>query len=115
MVKHVDQLESITITSPLAQHASMKVLVSKEEGWQDHVFRVVNVEKDGYTPKHEHPWPHINYFLEGEGELMIDGVIHQVKPGSYAFVPGNTIHQFKNTGSTLFKFICIVPSIGHKV
>jgi quercetin dioxygenase-like cupin family protein len=115
MVKHIDDLESIIFKAPIALEASMKVLVSKEEGWMDHVFRVVSVGVGGYTPKHEHPWPHINYFLEGNGELMIDGVIHEVKEGSYAFVNENTIHQFKNTGDQTLRFICIVPTIGHKI
>jgi quercetin dioxygenase-like cupin family protein len=77
-------------------------------------MRVVEVEKDGYTPKHNHPWAHINYMIDGEGELFIDGKINKVKAGSFAFVPPGAMHQFSNSGKSIFRFICIVPKIGHK-
>lgn len=113
MVGHVKDLVNKKLESPLVQHASMKVLVSKEEGWDNHVMRVLELGKDGYSPKHEHPWPHINYMIEGKGELMIDGTVYPVEAGSYAYVPENTLHQFRNAGDKPFKFICIVPSEGH--
>lgn len=114
MVGKIQDVENIIFSTPLAKHASMKALVSPQEGWKDHVLRVVTLEKEGYSPKHEHPWPHINYILEGQGEIEIGGIIHPVTSGHYAFVPGNTLHQFRNRGHEPFKFICIVPVEGHK-
>jgi quercetin dioxygenase-like cupin family protein len=114
MVNHLNQTEKKYISNPEANNAFMKVLVSEKEGWEDYVMRVVEVEKEGYTPKHQHPWPHINYVIEGQGEIMIDGVLNPVEAGSYAFVPADTLHQYKNTGDDVFKFICIVPKHGHK-
>lgn len=114
MTGNVKDLTAKPVTHPSAKNASMKVLVSPQEGWEGYVMRVVEVEKNGFTPKHSHPWPHINYMLEGEGELLIDGVINKVSIGSYAYVPSNSLHQFRNTGDTEFKFICIVPEEGHK-
>lgn len=114
MIGHLKQLEKKPIIHPESDRAFMQVLVSETEGWSDHVMRVVTVEENGYTPKHAHPWPHINYMIEGEGSLMINGEITPIKAGSYAFVPGNVLHQFRNEGKTPFKFICIVPKEGHK-
>ena len=114
MIGKLSETVKKKITSPEAKDASIQVLVSPNEGWDSHVMRVLEVEKDGYTPKHQHPWPHINYIIEGQGELMIDGVVQPVEAGSYAFVPSNTLHQFRNVGSSTFKFICIVPKEGHK-
>ena len=102
------------VLHPEAKNAKMKVLVSPEEGWKDHVMRVFELAPDGYTPKHKHPWPHINYIIEGNGELFIAGKIHEVTAGSYAYVPENELHQFRNVGNKEFKFICIVPKEGHK-
>lgn len=115
MVGNIKDLEKHIVNHPSASNAAMKVLVSPTDGWEGHVMRVVEVEENGYTPKHQHDWPHINYFIEGEGELLIDGEWNKVTPGSYAFVPNNTLHQFKNTGKSTFKFICIVPEEGHKL
>lgn len=114
MVGNVKDLIAKVVSHPSAQDASMKVLVSPEEGWEGYVMRVVSVEVDGFTPKHSHPWPHINYMLEGEGVLLIDGVEHPVCKGSYAYVPAMKVHQFRNAGTTEFQFICIVPEEGHK-
>lgn len=106
--------DAIVITHPSAENAKMKVLVGDQEGWDSHVMRVVEVEENGFTPKHSHPWPHINYMLEGSGELMIEGINHPVEAGSYAYVPSDKLHQFRNKGTGVFKFICIVPKEGHK-
>lgn len=113
IVKNSKDLDRIEVTHHSAANAFMKVLVSPEEGWDGYVMRVVEVEKGGFTPKHSHPWPHINYFIEGTGELMIDGINHPVEAGSYSFVPDNALHQFRNKGDSIFKFICIVPKEGH--
>ncbi len=114
IVGNISELEAKVISHPDADNSKMKVLVSAKEGWEDYVMRVVEVEENGYTPKHSHPWPHINYMIEGIGELMINGEINPVTAGSYAFVPKKALHQFRNVGKETFKFICIVPKEGHK-
>ena len=114
VVGNTKDLEKKTIESYQVQGVTMKVLVSPKEGWEGHVMRDHEVEENGYTPKDSHPWPHINYIIEGSGELMIDGVVHPVSAGSYAYVPLDTLHQFKNVGQGIFKFICIVPEFGHQ-
>lgn len=113
IVGNMNEMVSNVIADEAAKDASIKVLVSKNEGWESHVMRVIDVKQNGFTPKHSHDWPHINYIIEGEGELMIDGKINQVSAGSYAYIPSNTIHQFTNVGNSVFKFICIVPKEGH--
>lgn len=115
VVGNVKDLNKIEVKHPSAQNASMKVMVSPQEGWNGYVMRHVEVEENGFTPKHKHPWPHINYMIEGEGELLINGKINKVTAGSYAYVPGDSLHQFRNAGKGVFKFICIVPEEGHKV
>lgn len=93
--------------------AAMKVLVSEKEGWQDHVMRMIELGPDGHSPKHAHDWPHINYVVAGNGVLHMDGKDHPLDAGGYAFVPEGVVHQYRNTGSEPFRFICIVPSRGH--
>jgi len=114
VVGNIEKLIANEITSTEAKNAKMKVLVGPDTGWDDYVMRVIEVEVGGYTPKHSHPWPHINYIISGDGELMIDGKNNPVKSGSYAYIPQDHLHQFKNVGNDVFKFICIVPKEGHK-
>jgi len=113
IVENAKNVPVIEVSSNDAKFTSMKALVSKVEGWDGYVMREVEVLEGGYTPKHSHPWQHINYFIEGEGELMIDGKVNVVTPGSFAYVPGESLHQFRNVGKGIFKFICIVPEQGH--
>lgn len=113
MIKHINDVETVTVKHPSAFNAEMKALVGEAEGWDDYVMRVVEVKKGGHTPKHQHNWPHINFMLEGEGEILMDGEYQAVKAGSFAFVKANMLHQFRNSGDKPFKFICIVPKEGH--
>lgn len=114
MVGNFNDLDKKVLTSDLVKNAAMKVLIGEKEGWDDYVMRVVELGVDGFSPKHIHEWPHINYMIEGTGVVMIDNVDHPVEAGSFSFVPGGKIHQFRNTGTKDFKFICIVPKEGHK-
>lgn len=93
--------------------ASMLKLVGKEEGWDSHVMRIIELGPYGFSPKHEHDWEHINYIIEGEGTLFIDGEEKPVKAGSYAYVPAGELHQFRNATDKTMRFICIVPTRGH--
>ena len=113
-VSHEQKILASTIESPEVRNAAIKVLVGEKEGWTDHVMRIIELGPDGYSPRHSHPWPHINYMVEGSGTLYMDGRDHPVKAGAYAFVPANTEHQFKNAGNDMFRFICIVPKEGHQ-
>jgi quercetin dioxygenase-like cupin family protein len=89
-------------------------LVGPEQGWEGHVMRLFTLAEGGYTPRHNHGWPHINYIVSGSGTLHMNGTDHPVTAGSVAFVPPGTEHQFRNTGSEDFAFICIVPEEGDK-
>ena len=114
IVAHESNVTAAVIESPEVKHAAMKVLMGAEEGWADHVMRIVELGPDGYSPKHIHPWPHINYMVAGQGTLEIEGRTHKVRTGSFAYVPADQEHQFRNTGDGIFRFICIVPKQGHQ-
>ena len=100
IISHLDKLEEIVMSGDAVNAASMKKLVGAEEGWDSHVMRVVELGLDGFSPKHTHPWPHINYIIEGEGVLFLEGEERPIKAGSFAYVPSGELHQFRNTGKT---------------
>ncbi len=107
------EVSSRSVEHPGAKNAAMKVLISPEKGWAGYVMRIIEVGKDGFSPRHIHDWPHINYMIEGSGVLYLDGEETPVETGSYAYVPAGKEHQYRNTGAGLFRFICIVPEEGH--
>ncbi len=114
IVANEKNLTAKVLSGDAVKNAAMKVLVSPEEGWDSHVMRIIELGEGGFSPRHDHPWPHINYMIEGEGTLHIDGEDIRVEAGSYAYVPAGKLHQFQNTGKGTFRFICIVPKEGHK-
>lgn len=114
-VDHTEKIPGIEINNPgNALNVIKKVLVGPEQGWQGWVMRLFTISSKGFSPRHTHPWPHINYIVSGQGTLFVNGQDYEVKPGSVAYVPDNAEHQFTNTGSDDFSFICIVPEAGDK-
>ena len=113
IVANEKDVHAIIMESPEVKNAAMKALISPKEGWDGYVMRVVELAQGGYSPRHAHDWPHINYILEGHGSLHVDGKDTPVETGSYAYVPAGTRHQYKNEGNGTFRFICIVPQEGH--
>lgn len=113
IIEHESHCVAQPVTHPDAKDAAMRVLIMPENGWSGHVMRVIELEEGGWSPKHIHPWPHINYILEGMGSLYLNGQETSLQPGSFAYIPDNEEHQFQNTGSGKMRFICIVPERGH--
>ncbi|MBV1757050.1 MAG: cupin domain-containing protein [Dethiosulfatibacter sp.] len=114
IVGHKDDIEFVRPEDPSVKGAEMKKIIGSEEGWEDHVMRIVRLEPNGYSFNHNHPWPHINYYIKGQGVLTIEGKEYPVKEGGYSLVPANKQHQWKSTEDSGLEFICIVPKEGHK-
>lgn len=41
---------------------------------------------------HSHPEAEVYFGIEGEGEVVIDGVPHRLAPGIALFIPGGAVH-----------------------
>lgn len=111
-VNNVKKISQVIVNAPGAINVVKQTLVGPAQGWDGWVMRLFTLNKEGYTPKHSHPWPHINYIVSGTGILYLEGKEHEVEPGFTAYVPGGAEHQFKNRGEDNFTFICIVPEEG---
>ena len=112
MISHIDNVSAVAMKIPGAEKAWKKVCISPQEGWEGYVMRVFELEPGGNTPEHTHPWPHINYFLQGEGTVYLDGKANEVKAGSFAYIPSGALHKMINRGEDVFRFICSVPEEG---
>jgi quercetin dioxygenase-like cupin family protein len=41
---------------------------------------------------HHHPEPEVYFGLEGEGEVLIDGIPYHLAPGVALYIPGGAVH-----------------------
>lgn len=113
-VDHVKNIPEQKLDAPVLLNVFKQVLVGPAQGWQGWVMRLFTLGPNGYSPRHSHPWPHINYVTSGKGILFMDGQEHEMETGSVAYVADGIEHQFRNQGQDNFSFICIVPEEGDK-
>lgn len=114
IVGHINDLAGIPIQGSEVKGALKKALVTPLEGWDGWSMRHFTLDTAGFTPKHTHPWPHINFITSGSGILHLDGQDHELTQGSFAYVPAEKLHQFRNNSQGNLSFICIVPEEGDK-
>lgn len=60
--------------------------------------------------RHRHVQPEVYYVLEGTGVVEIGNKKQAVGAGTAIFIPGNAIHCFTNTGTSILKFIYAFPA-----
>lgn len=95
------------------ESVTKQIVLGPDDGSNEIVLRYFSVEPGGASPHHSHDFPHLVIIESGNG-VSIDegGAEHPLKKGDYVFVPDNETHQFRNTGTEPFDFICIVPRRG---
>jgi mannose-6-phosphate isomerase-like protein (cupin superfamily) len=60
---------------------------------------VMTIQPGEEIGEETHEGDQILFFVEGEGEAVLDGESRAVGPGDYVFVPAGTLHNFVNSGS----------------
>lgn len=113
-VSHLNDIQEIKVNMPGALNAYKKTPIGPAQGWEGWVMRIFTLKDGGNTPRHTHPWPHINYIISGFGTLILEGKEIPVEAGSVAYVPSGADHQFMSSSNNDFSFICIVPEEGDK-
>jgi quercetin dioxygenase-like cupin family protein len=53
------------------------------------------IEAGAELPEHSHPHEQVANLLEGEMELVVDGIAHRLTPGKVFVIPGEVIHSGK--------------------
>jgi quercetin dioxygenase-like cupin family protein len=116
-VSHYEQVAKSPVTMEGAVGCQVRWLVDEAQGAPNFAMRQFEVAPGGYTPKHSHPYEHEVFVLEGAGVVLEGDAEHPLAAGDFVLVTPNEVHQFRNTGSTPLKFLCMVPnsSVGQQV
>lgn len=88
---------------------TIRWVIAKEDGAPHFAMRVFEVQPGCGSPHHRHWWEHEVLVLDGRGVVATEEGDFALGPGTAVFVPGGVLHQFRNTGEGLLRFICLVP------
>ena len=111
MVRSEDDVKIIELHQEGLKNVKKQILVGPKDGY-DGFMRMFIIGEKGNTPYHKHDWYHLNYVVEGEGIVTIEGVEHKIRKGSVAYIPSNTTHGFGNIGQGDLRFLCLIPKEG---
>ena len=92
-----------------AKDVEIRWLISKDDGAEKFAMRMFEIKSGGFTPLHSHPHEHEVFVLEGEGVFVCEGEEYELGKEYVIFVPGDKEHQFKNTGDSVLRFLCLIP------
>ena len=109
LIRACDPEAACPVTMSGAEGVSMQVMVGQQDSAPNFAMRHFVVKPGGHTPRHEHPYEHEVYIVEGAFEVFCDGQSQSVQAGDVLLVPSQATHQFVNTGSTPGRFLCLVP------
>ena len=104
----LDDLPLISAAS-LGEGVLKRIVFGPGRFFDDYSVRLFTLPARKIIPVHEHDWPHYLITLDGHGQVVIDGVLHDLPQGSWAHVPADVPHSYGNSGDESFTFLCIVP------
>lgn len=93
-----------------AKDVAIRWLISKEDGARNFALRMFELQPGGHTPLHSHPHEHEVFIVEGQGTFVYEGTENPFGAEYVIFVPGGKEHQFKNTGYSILRMLCIIPA-----
>jgi quercetin dioxygenase-like cupin family protein len=86
-----------------------QIPISKENGTPNFSLRVFTIAPGGHTPYHRHEFEHLNYVIEGHGEVVKETGSEPIRKGDFVLVPPGEIHQYRNNTDAPLVIICGVP------
>ena len=93
-----------------ARGVQIRWIITEDMGARNFVMRHFEISPNGYTPLHTHNWEHEIFIISGTGKVVGDNTEKSFVPGDVIFVPGNELHQFRNTGEESLTMLCLIPS-----
>ncbi len=89
---------------------TLREIFTAETGAPTFALRHFEVAPGCAAHAHFHPWEHEVYILEGEGEIVGEDGVAPFRAGDCCYTAPNELHQFRNTGETPLRFLCVIPN-----
>jgi quercetin dioxygenase-like cupin family protein len=108
-VVYYEQVEQVPVNTEGSVGCKIRCLIGADDAAPSFTMRQFEVAPGGHTPNHQHAHEHEVFVLEGTGVALEGDRQYPLQAGSVVFVPPNHPHQFRNTGATPLKFLCLIP------
>ena len=107
-VGHVDwSFADSPVSSPIAGGLARTVIVGPDQGAVHTELAVGAFAAGGWLQRHVHSFEEALYVLGGELALEIDGHVHHLVAGDYAFVPIGLWHALANAGASQVRWLSV--------
>ena len=94
---------------PASDEITVRWVIGKPEGAPNFAMRVIEFQPGAVFARHQHPYEHEIFVLEGEGVAEGPGGEIEMRPGVALYVPSDELHGYRNTGTGVLRFICVIP------
>ena len=85
---------------PREEGRVLEVISGELSGSKDLHVGVARMQPGEYHIRHHHPLgSEFYFFLSGEAVVHVDGVDYPARRGTSVYLPPNTVHSVRNTGS----------------
>ncbi|MGB9750348.1 MAG: cupin domain-containing protein [Caldisericia bacterium] len=106
IVKRFDEVEEEIVKMEGSKDAFIRWLIRGP----NFTLRYFRIKKGGFSPRHNHPYEHEVFILNGKGRVYIDGEEKNFEKNYFIYVPPDKEHQFLNTSEEDLEFLCIIPN-----
>ena len=106
-IKDIHEIEAVDIAD--ATWVTRKMLLSRSET-PNFEMRCFSIQPGGEMLRHMNHVEHEQFVLHGKTRIGIGDEEFDVQYGNIIFIPANLPHWYRNTGTEVFQFLCLVPN-----
>lgn len=106
---HYSKIKVDEVKERGAEGTKVRWLITKDDEAEHFAMRCFEMAPGGCSPHHSHKWEHEVFILDGECLVVCGEQRKKVSTGYVVFIPTNVMHQFRNEGSEVLRFLCLVP------
>jgi quercetin dioxygenase-like cupin family protein len=88
---------------------TIRWVIGRPEGAPNFAMRVIEFAPGVLFARHQHPYEHEIFVLQGEGVAEGPGGETPMRPGTALYIPPDEPHGYRNTGEEALRFICVIP------
>lgn len=93
----------------VSEGITIRWVIGESEGAPNFAMRVIEFQPGAVFETHHHPYEHEIFVLEGVGKVEGPAGERVMQPGTAIYVPPDEPHGYRNTGSSVLRFICVIP------